>query len=274
MNYYEILGVSRESSLQEIKRSFRRKAKKLHPDLNRLQPIRAADDMRLLIKAYETLCSREAREEYDRSLGSRPVAVGFDYRMFLKSQRNNMVSQSRLIFYDLLRDRQDEAAELFEALSKRNGFNLADNLPREDYLDCLFLLAETYEIKNDLRKSFNLYKTIYQMELEIPYFRHFIEEIIDRIRNLVCFKMILAYGKEEALAFLLQTVELDISRKDNAFFFKKMAEIHADAGSWEEARSCLEQGLVLDAKLPGIKKLKDRIRASVHPRHIGRRCPP
>lgn len=261
MNYYETLGVSRGSSTQEIKRSFRRKAKELHPDLNQSQPLKAADELRLLIKAYEVLCDADQREEYDRTVESRHVAVGFDYRMFLKSQKNNMVSQSRLIFYDLLRERQEDAAQLFETLSRREGFHLDDHLPREDFLDCLFLLAETYEIRGDLRKSFTMYKKIYHMESEIPYFRHFIEEIIDRIKNLACFKIIEAYGKEDAIHYLQETIDMDFSRRDNAFFYKKMAEVHANSGAWEEARRCLDQGLLLDGKLPGIKKLKERIRA-------------
>lgn len=259
VNYYEILGVSHGSSIQEIKRSFRKKAKRLHPDLNRSQPLKAADDLRILIKAYEILGNGEKREEYDRTIGSRPVPVGFDYRMFLKSQKNNMVSQSRLILHDLLRDRQDDATELFEKLSLRANFHLDEYLPREDFLDCLFLLAETYEFRGNLRKSFEMYKKIYRLEAELPYFRHFIEEIIDRIRNIACFKMLEAYGAEEALAFLQETIDLNFSRRDNAFFYKKMAEIHANMGAWEDAKKCLEQGLLLDEKLPGTKKLKDRI---------------
>jgi curved DNA-binding protein CbpA len=259
VNYYEILGVSHGSSIQDIKRSFRKKAKRLHPDLNRAHPVKAAEDMRLLLLAYQILSDHGRREEYDRTVGARSVPVGFDYRLFLKSQKNNMVSQSRLILHDLLRDRQEDATELFERLSQRASFHLDEFLPREDFLDCFFLLAETYEMHGDLRKSFTMYKKIYCMELELPYFRHFIEEIIDRIRNLACFKMVEAYGSEEALSFLEETIELNFSRRDNAFFYKKMAEIHANTGAWIEARKCLDRGLLLDDKLPGIKKLRDRI---------------
>jgi hypothetical protein len=97
------------------------------------------------------------------------------------------------------------------------------------------------------------------MECKVPYFRHFIEEIIDRIKNLSCFKMVEKIGKDEALSFLQETIDMNFSRRDNAFIYKKMSEIHANNGAWEEARKCLEKGLLLDEKLPGIKKLKERI---------------
>jgi curved DNA-binding protein CbpA len=259
---YEVLGAPRDASIQEIKRCFRKKAKLLHPDLNRMKPIRAAEEFRLLIEAYEVLSNLEKREEYDRTLGEKPEAFGFDYRMFLKRRKNDMVSQSRLILHDLLRGRQDEALELFEALSKRANFQLEVHLPREDMMDCFFLLAEAYENRGNLRKSFALYKIIYKMELEAPYFKHFMAEIVARLRNLTCGQMIRTYGPGETLPFLREAIDLNISRRDNAFFHKKMAEIHVDLGAWEEAQRCLELGLTLDPRLPGIKKLKDRIRIS------------
>ena len=33
INYYEILGIAQDSTAQEIKKSFRKRAKEIHPDV-------------------------------------------------------------------------------------------------------------------------------------------------------------------------------------------------------------------------------------------------
>ena len=62
-DYYIVLGVSPDASAPEIKRSFRRRAKQLHPDTARIE---ADSSMRQLLDAYEVLSDPERRAEYDR----------------------------------------------------------------------------------------------------------------------------------------------------------------------------------------------------------------
>ena len=72
--------------------------------------------MRSLIDAYEVLSDPQRRGNYDRTHASLFRTVTFDYREFLRRRRTDYVSQTRLIFYDLLHSHDAEALETYEQL--------------------------------------------------------------------------------------------------------------------------------------------------------------
>lgn len=62
-DYYEILGVKKDATKQEIHKAFRTLAKKYHPDVNKDK--NAQEDFIRIFKAYETLSDEQKRKEYD-----------------------------------------------------------------------------------------------------------------------------------------------------------------------------------------------------------------
>lgn len=63
-DYYEILGVTRDTDKEEIKRAYRRLARKYHPDVNKEEG--AEERFKEINRAYEVLSEPETRARYDR----------------------------------------------------------------------------------------------------------------------------------------------------------------------------------------------------------------
>ena len=63
-DYYEVLGVSKDASLNDIKLAFRRLAKKYHPDVNKAPD--AKEKFQEVQEAYEVLSGENKRASYDK----------------------------------------------------------------------------------------------------------------------------------------------------------------------------------------------------------------
>lgn len=74
-NYYDILGVKRDASDDDIKKAFRRMAKKYHPDANPNDP-QAEARFKEVNEANEVLSDPEKRKTYDRFGTANPQGFG------------------------------------------------------------------------------------------------------------------------------------------------------------------------------------------------------
>jgi len=81
MDFYILLGLGRNATLGDIKRAYRRLARKYHPDINPGDRLAAAQ-FRQIAEAYETLSDPDRRRRYDTSGAHRtpeqPKTYGFE----------------------------------------------------------------------------------------------------------------------------------------------------------------------------------------------------
>src|SRR5690242_21630810 len=127
-DYYKILGVERTASEDEVKKAYRKLARKYHPDVSK--EANAKEKFQEVSEAYETLRDKEKRAAYD-SLGSyrpgqdfRPPPDWFD--RFGSGQTEDL--------------RDVDLSDLFEqmgifgrARGRRGGFGRNMPIPGEDY---------------------------------------------------------------------------------------------------------------------------------------------
>src|ERR1700704_3713701 len=77
-DYYEVLGVSRTASAEELKRAYRKLALQFHPDRNPNDP-QAESRFKEINEAYEVLSDQSKRQRYDTFGHSAQGAQGFDF---------------------------------------------------------------------------------------------------------------------------------------------------------------------------------------------------
>ena len=75
-DYYEILGVSKDASEEELKKAYRKLAKKYHPDANPDNKEEAEKKFKEVNEAYETLSNPQKRRMYDQFGTADPQGFG------------------------------------------------------------------------------------------------------------------------------------------------------------------------------------------------------
>lgn len=94
-DYYEVLGVPRTATEEDIRKGYRKQALRWHPDKNPNNKEQAEERFKLVSEAYEILSNKDKRQVYDRygkeGLSARPTDGGGEFAadvfdMFSSSQ--------------------------------------------------------------------------------------------------------------------------------------------------------------------------------------------
>ncbi|MDR0909868.1 MAG: DnaJ domain-containing protein [Spirochaetaceae bacterium] len=226
-NYYSLLGITQEAEQSEIKKAFREKAKKLHPDIAGSE---AQDSMRHLLAAYEVLIDSGRRERYDRALNRYLNAGGFDYRSYLRDllhdEESDVAAEARakLIFFELLHLEEAEAVRYW-----REGggldYHWEHYLDREDFMDGAFMLAEELIKQKDYYNAFILLAEILREERKKPYFKHFTEDVEALIKELVRVNLRRSVGEARYADCLLIMLQLGFPSTDEKRWEKTLKKI-------------------------------------------------
>jgi len=123
-DYYKIMGVDRKASAEEIKKAYRRLARKFHPDVSKES--NAEERFKEVAEAYETLKDPEKRAAYDQ-LGS--YQPGQDFRP--PPDWEKRFSDAPFTFEDL------DLADLFASFTGRSArdsrYRSKVPMPGQDY---------------------------------------------------------------------------------------------------------------------------------------------
>lgn len=248
-DFYKILGVRHGATAAEIKRAYRNKAKLLHPDVSHDE--NSGEEFRKVVRAFEILSDVKQRSLFDESYFTRrgerrrEAADSFDYRKWLLA-RTDEESRSKLIFFDLMHHREDDAVKEFKRMSMNHaGFRLAHWFTREDFMDYGFILCEELVLRQEYYDAFILLEQIIRMEYSYSYFKIFFPEVMDLARNILKSHLDGKISDELALDCWERALELGFGRSDDSFFLRKMAGAYRRLGDESTARICEEESLRL-----------------------------
>ena len=112
MDFYIILGVDRGVTTSDLKRAYKRLARKFHPDINPGDRMAAAQ-FRQIAEAYETLIDPDRRRRYDSAghqVSADPVSYGFEGFDFSATVSGSSTTTFGDLFADVINERTQRDA--------------------------------------------------------------------------------------------------------------------------------------------------------------------
>ena len=252
-NYYEVLGVSSSASEEDIRRTYRQKVLEAHPDKNPERREWAEGRIRELIVAYEILSDEATRRALDS---------------FLRASGSSRANGEPLFFH---RETPGCGAKILDEMEEEYGRDfLYDYLAHEDYLDCLFLLAEHHIREKSFLSAAERLRAFYHQECQARHPRHYLDQVIDLLRDLYLKKLPKILDPALQVTFLVEAGEFRLSRKDELRRLRLLIDTAAASENRSTARAALQLLRELAPDANDLDELEARVQASVD-RDAGRR---
>ncbi len=93
-DYYRVLGLNRNASLDEIRKSFRINALKYHPDKNK--NVDSKDKFMKIVEAYEVLSDAIGKKNYDESITINKNTPKYDFTWTPSADFEKVYSYTRI----------------------------------------------------------------------------------------------------------------------------------------------------------------------------------
>ncbi|XP_016839471.1 protein tumorous imaginal discs, mitochondrial isoform X2 [Nasonia vitripennis] len=145
-SYYEVLGISRNSSAKDIKKAYYQLAKKYHPDTNKDDP-NASKKFQEVSEAYEVLSDETKRKEYD-TWGATSEQMGMGGGPPPGAGRNHDTRDFNWQFKSTI-----NPEELFRKIFGEAGFKSGGFSDFEDYADSRYGFGAAQEVIMNLTFS-------------------------------------------------------------------------------------------------------------------------
>ena len=274
-DYYQILGIGRDATAPEIKRAFRRLAKRYHPDKNPEEIVFAEQMFREVCRAYNTLRDIKQKSDYDRTLQTierqRKAREAYLEKL---SKLNQNYAKLELLLEALLHQNYETGVSLYEQLCHNNQetgkeWRIDDFLSYEESRDCEFLIAEayqnlgfsngdpsfTFERHRKIKQAMLIYESLLSAEAKRPCFRHFTREVKERLKFIYLYHFS-AEGCHQTYHIPLTKIRaLKLPKRETAWIYKKIAEFYVEINRLPEARTVLKMAFELQPCLTGAKKI-------------------
>lgn len=188
MTPYELLGVARDATPDQIRRAYRSKARMWHPDRNPDNTVEADRRFKQIGEAYRILSDPKERHLWDL----RHSAADSELRTLwdrLRDEKDDPTSQALVMLYDLCHDQETDGFERYQEFIRQPGFDLAEVLKGRDFRDACFLLAEQFETRKRWQEAADLYHAVYWAERRKPLMDYYCDETRERLWELLSKKV-------------------------------------------------------------------------------------